>query len=62
MIPEETTHLVDSYATDLIHGIINERLITAKHSALSMGLQTRVLTSLVQILQEQRHASLQPVM
>ena len=38
--PEKTTRLVDSYATDLIHGIINGRFITSKHSVLLMGLQT----------------------
>ena len=38
--PEKTTRLVDSYTTNLIHGIINGRFITAKYSARSMGLQT----------------------
>ena len=32
--PEKTTSLVDSYTTDLIHGIINGRFTTAKHSVL----------------------------
>ena len=53
---EKTTCFVDSYEADLIYGISNEIFITAKHFALSVGLQTRILISLIQILQKQRHA------
>ena len=55
--PEKTTCLVDSYEADFIYEISNGRFITTKHFALSMGLQTRVLISLIQILQKQRHAN-----
>ena len=37
-VPEKITHLVDSYAVDLFHGITSGRFITAKHFALSMAL------------------------
>ena len=64
--PEKTTCLADSSEADLIYGISNGRFITAKHCALSiclsMGLQTRALISLIQILPKQRHANSLPIM
>lgn len=36
--PERAIRLVESYASDLIHGVTNGRFITAKHFAVSMGL------------------------
>ena len=60
--PEKTTCLVDSYEADLIYRISNGRFTTAKHFAFSMSLQTRVLISVIQILQKQRHANSLPTM
>ena len=62
LLKKKITSFVDSYAVDLIHDIINQRFIPGKHFALSMGLETQVLISLIQIVQEQRHVKLLPVM
>ena len=63
--PEKTTCLTDSSEADLIYGISNGRFITAKHFSLSMGLsmglQTPVLISLIQILPKPRHANSLPI-
>ena len=40
VIPEKTTRLVDSYAADIIYGVTNGKIITAKHFLLSMGLHS----------------------